>query len=627
MTLRKKILAVIGLTFLIGVAFFYGITSRIIFGSFLDLEEQNTETNVRRALDALAKDIEGLESTGADWAAWNETRDFVMNGNREYIENNLCPVTFTNLRVHFMVFINTSGQLVHAVGANLADEGKIKPVSMDLITHVLTQKTLFEHTGPQDSKTGLVLLPEDPIIISSWPISCNEMEGPVNGTFVIGRYFDKDAIKALGDRTHLSVTFQRMDRTEIPEDFEDARRFLSNGNQTAVRPVSADVIAGYAIQRDIHGKPCLILRVDLPRKIWKHGRASTRHFMGVFLIVGFLVLLVLVIILQTTVLGPVSSLTRHVLAIGQSGDLSVRTRFRSRDEIGILAREFDGMLEKLSEARNRLLEQSYYSGSAEMASGILHNVRNRLTPVVVQIDVLTEKVRSAPLNNVERAVAELSGRDLDRERETALNRYLQIGSGHMLTLLKYTDHQLQEISQQVAYIEEILSQQEKFTHPDRVVEPLRIQDTMEEAAMLMPRDLCSAVSIDILPEIAQLPAVSAERIVLIQVFTNLLNNAAESILRKGSPPPGTIGISGEVEGQDGPRMVHLRVRDNGDGIHEDSLKSIFAGGFSRKKSPLSGIGLHWCGNVLSAMNGMLYAESDGIGQGACFHVKIPLHET
>ena len=627
MTLRKKLPTIIGLTFLCGVAFFYGITSQIIVGSFVKLEEENTETNVRRALDALAKDLEGLESTGGDWAAWDETRDFVKDRNKEYIENNLDLVTFTNLKVHFMLFINASAQLVYAQGADLAGEGKVRPVSMTLIRQVLIQKALLQHAGPQDIKTGIILLPEDPVLISSWPITCNEMEGPVNGTFVIGRYFDKDAIKALGDRTHLSVTFQRMDSSEIPRDFGDAWSILSNGQQIAVKQMTEDVVAGYATQKDINGNPCLLMRIDMPRNILKHGKASTRHFMGVLLIVGFLVLVVLVITLQSTVLGPVSRLTRHVLAIGQSGDLSVRTSFKSRDEIGTLAREFDGMLEQLSEARHRLLEQSYYSGLAEMASGILHNVRNCLTPLVVQIDVLTEKVRGAPLNNVERAAAELKLGDVDPERKISLNRYLQIGSGHLVTLLKDTDHQLMDISKQVAYIEEILSQQEKFTHLGRAIEPLRLESTIEEAIGMMPQELRSAVSIDIFPEISQRPEVSAERIVLIQVFTNLLNNAAESILRKGHPPPGNILISGEVEGEDGRRMVHVRVRDNGDGIDEDALKNIFARGFSRKDSRSSGIGLHWCGNVLSAINGMLYAESDGIGKGACFHMKIPVHES
>jgi signal transduction histidine kinase len=69
-------------------------------------------------------------------------------------------------------------------------------------------------------------------------------------------------------------------------------------------------------------------------------------------------------------------------------------------------------------------------------------------------------------------------------------------------------------------------------------------------------------------------------------------------------------------------MVHLQVADNGVGIDPTQLTRIFERGFSTK-TRASGLGLHWCAVTAMAMDGRLYAESAGIGQGACLHLLLP----
>ena len=55
----------------------------------------------------------------------------------------------------------------------------------------------------------------------------------------------------------------------------------------------------------------------------------------------------------------------------------------------------------------------------------------------------------------------------------------------------------------------------------------------------------------------------------------------------------------------------------------DILEHIFERGFSTKQEGSSGIGLHWCANTISSMNGKIYAESEGKGKGACLHLVFP----
>jgi signal transduction histidine kinase len=106
------------------------------------------------------------------------------------------------------------------------------------------------------------------------------------------------------------------------------------------------------------------------------------------------------------------------------------------------------------------------------------------------------------------------------------------------------------------------------------------------------------------------------------VFASLLNNAAQSIIRTGKSS-GNIVIRGTLDGRDDGRNVHISVMDNGEGIDPGTLEHVFDRDVARQGPRGSGLGLHWCANVLSTMHGRIYAESEGAGQGTCFHIVIP----
>ena len=102
-------------------------------------------------------------------------------------------------------------------------------------------------------------------------------------------------------------------------------------------------------------------------------------------------------------------------------------------------------------------------------------------------------------------------------------------------------------------------------------------------------------------------------------------NAAESINRAGTAK-GCIGVDANIEKVDFIDMVHIRVKDNGRGILPEDINRLFDRGFTTKQEKeISGIGLHWCANTVSAMHGRLWAQSDGLGHGACLHLLLPLN--
>lgn len=622
MRLSVKIFIIICVIFLLMVALLHVVTTTIILGSFKQLEEQNLTTNLHRVLNTLEQDLAGLESTGGDWAAWNETRDFAINHNKDYIENNLNVSTLENIKINFMLFFSNSGDPLYSVGINSGHEAAETPVSAGLVAEIQGHQSFFTHRDAKDAKTGIMLFPEETAAITVWPISNNEMDGPISGTLVMGRYFTDNELQSLENRTMLKLAFQRTDMNQLSDDFKRAGAELSRNINVAVNRDSADTISGYGFFKDIFGNDSLIVRVSRPRDIFKQGQDTTNFFRWMQFIAGIIILASLLLSLRYLVLNPILRLKEHVSSVSRMGDLSARISLKSRDEIGALAREFDSMMGQLSDTRNRLMEESYYSGIGEMASGILHNLRNILTPMMGQMGNIREKIKEVPMDRIEQAAAELNSDSLEEGREKSLKKYLSLAVSRLSAIHQDIDKSLIVVSGQVAHMEDVLSQQDKFAYFKKAMEALNISMIIEDAVKLMPQKLISAVDITREPGLSQLPPVASERIVLVQVITNILNNASESILRKGVEK-GNIWIRGFSEREGEVQKVHIVIRDDGQGIDKEDQKKIFSRGYSTKTPKSSGIGLHWCSNVLSAMQGDLFVESKGPGHGSSFHVRLP----
>lgn len=151
-------------------------------------------------------------------------------------------------------------------------------------------------------------------------------------------------------------------------------------------------------------------------------------------------------------------------------------------------------------------------------------------------------------------------------------------------------------------------------------EPVDLKDIIEEARRAFRRrGNPQEVQVDLPGPIL----VKADRRRIIQVLTNLLNNAAKS-----SPPDRPVLISVHQLGL----FVTVRVRDRGSGIPAEKLPQLFKkfSLFSDEGEGASsgtGLGLAICKGIVEAHGGRIWASSAGEGQGAIFTFTLPLGST
>lgn len=108
---------------------------------------------------------------------------------------------------------------------------------------------------------------------------------------------------------------------------------------------------------------------------------------------------------------------------------------------------------------------------------------------------------------------------------------------------------------------------------------------------------------------------------LVQVFANLLNNAA-----KYTQPGGELSLVMRTVGAHG---IEVRVGDNGIGMEPGSIDDLFepfvqaTGATSNAEGGL-GLGLAIVRKIVQAHDGRVWAESAGLGQGSILRVHLPL---
>jgi signal transduction histidine kinase len=188
-------------------------------------------------------------------------------------------------------------------------------------------------------------------------------------------------------------------------------------------------------------------------------------------------------------------------------------------------------------------------------------------------------------------------RNLDHERVRKDMDYISNAATRMNRLLEEL-LQLSRIGRKVNPYEEVL-----------------LQDVVRDALKLAAGRIAEG---GIHVELTREPILLyGDRMRLVEVFQNLLDNAAKFARGQASP---TIWI-GTEEGETG---VILYVKDNGMGVDPRHLGKLF--GLFEKLDPSSegtGVGLALVKRIIEVHGGRIWVESDGPGLGTVFRFTLP----
>lgn len=612
MPLQRKV----SLTLLLAIAGFctlsFVVIERVITPAFEDLEMSAAKTDLIRAERALQNDLQNLSALNADWSAWDDIHDYVNGLNKNFEESNLDGSSLVTLDLNLLAVYANDSEIVW--GRLLLDGNELDMGELGF----LNDRRLTEIDSPDALHLGVIQSRLGPMMMSAQPILRTNDDGPIAGTVMFARFLDDAHLARLSEQTEV-----RMNWAPIGEDESAFPNAGNVGVGTAAQTMpSANVIASHKVILDVFGHPAVMLSTYTPRNITALGSQTTTAAIILLLAAGLMATVLMWFMLRRTILTPIKSLADHMDAIRESGDLSVPLTVSTRDEIGELAHQFNNMTTELDDARNALLYQSFKAGKADTAAEVLHNIRNAMTPLINGVDRLAKVFRSTDELRIAEATEQLRDDNVDPGRAQKLIEYVDASFEHVKRIHVDAGDDVNLVLSQARQVEAILADQEKFANAAPVTEQFLVDEVLDEATHVIPKDADTLIDVRLDSGIPGI-RVEAHRIGLVQVLGNLILNAYESIQRMGKEC-GEIALSAGADIIDEQAMVRLTVSDNGSGFDAETGEKIFQRGFTSKSdSELTGLGLHWCANAVAGMGGRIFAQSNGAGRGAEFHVLLP----
>jgi sensor domain CHASE-containing protein len=366
LTLRRRTaLAILAMCTVAVVVAYFAVQS-ILANHSRTLERERAARDLEQASNVLSQEIATVETAVGVWAPSDDTYGFMQDGNADYIASNLNTSTLVNLRVDFVVYVDSAGQVFYSKAVD-ASSGTEVPMPSGLEQFVTGEDLLARHPSETSSVAGVMFLPGQLALVASQPILTSQREGPIAGSLVMARYLDSQEVQKLSEDAGLSLGLYRVDDPDMPEDFQVARAALSEEQTSLVRVLDGNTIAAYTLVSEVHGSPAFVLGMDEPRDIYAQGQRTARNIL--YLLLGFSALfsVLLVFGIDTLVMSRWRRLTSRIAAVSKSSSLSERVSVGGRDEVAAVAEAVNSTLASRerssrdwlqSEARNRALVEA-----------------------------------------------------------------------------------------------------------------------------------------------------------------------------------------------------------------------------------------------------------------------------
>lgn len=255
--------------------------------------------------------------------------------------------------------------------------------------------------------------------------------------------------------------------------------------------------------------------------------------------------------------------------------------WQKNDEIGLLVREYNYMLLKLEENAKQLRDVERESAWREMAKQVAHEIKNPLTPMKLGIQQLT--------------------RSFNENDPKLQERFAKISSSFI---------------QQIDTLAHIASEFSAFAKlPDTKLVEINIMDKIQKSMNVYNNNEGTFITLtNHTPK--ETLMVLGDRDQLLRTFNNLFKNAIEAASNRKRK---IIDVKIVPVGKD---WIQIQVKDNGFGIPNEVIPSIFKPNFTTKSSG-TGLGLAFVKQTIEGMGGKVSFKTK-LNDGTIFFLDIPL---
>lgn len=364
-------------------------------------------------------------------------------------------------------------------------------------------------------------------------------------------------------------------------------------------------------------------------------------FLGQNILVIAIVTLLVFFFLSIWVLRPLGRFTdaaKHM----EEGDYHQKVVVDSRDEFSTFAEIFNSMAAEIEEksrhltnysehlehivqertadlekAHDTILQQEKLASIGQLAAGIAHEINNPVGYVMSNVEILLGYVDS--MKRVISSWEELGGHVEQADCPAAEEQLGKVRSlAHRVDIsyiLKDIDSLLDALVNGTRRIRDIVMDLRNFARQEEEgTGAVDVNEALEKALKISWNELKYKCTVE--KELqAKLPPVEGNETRLVQVFINLLVNAAQAIEGEG-----LVTIRTALREQE----ILIRIADTGKGMTEEVKRRIFDPFFTTKDvGEGTGMGLSISHGIVKNMGGRIDVESRP-GGGTSFIITLPV---
>lgn len=315
-------------------------------------------------------------------------------------------------------------------------------------------------------------------------------------------------------------------------------------------------------------------RVAIART-WLSDSERTILLRALYLGIAAVVLGVLVTAWVAVALRPLARLREGARRIA-AGDYGKRVSETGPTEIADLAREFNSMGRAVQEREEEKLRAARLAMVGKMAAQIAHEVRNPLSSISLNTELLEDELGDRPSE----------ARELCRAIHAEVNRLTEVTESYLG--LRGSKPRLAKES-----LNAIIGDLVGFVRNDLATRQVVLETALD------PED----------------PTGYIDANQIRQCLINLVRNAADAVSAKGG---GQVVLRTRSDRD----RVEIAVEDNGVGIASDILPRLFDPFFSTKKGG-NGLGLALTQQIIRDHGGEIHVASR-VGRGTTFTLSVPI---
>jgi sensor domain CHASE-containing protein/GAF domain-containing protein len=430
MNLRIRTILAVAALILGVVAVFYVVTRMVVLNSFVTLEKRSAEISAQQLQIYMQKETNSLSRLTLNYAQENETYRYLAERHSEYLANTLNAAAFANYGIDNVAIYDFQGRIYYEATYN-AQTNSVVSGAQSLVTYVRNTEAnevrnfITRPANANSSVSGLILLPEGPMLISAQPILSAGGTGVVTGTLVLGRYVDAQEMQNIADALRSPVSYALINNTtSLPDDFQEAYVAISAGKPSFTR-TNQEATFVYVVLPDVLARPAVVMRVDISRDAYALALESQRSLVAVFLIGGLIAVIVISILVFLIAFQPLRHTQRTLQAIRQKKALNTRLPVLGNDELALLSDEINSLINDLEQASQDVLQGK----NAQQRFQQMQSVRQVIEAISNMLD--TEQI-------IRKVVAEIGDRfnyyyvGVFLVDEGHLNAVLRAGTGNVV---------------------------------------------------------------------------------------------------------------------------------------------------------------------------------------------------